>query len=218
MDNISDPFEEVVRDTKDQIRKLSSFQTPSNQTDEIIDDINEALIDLNSSISVMKQSNNIENTSMVSAREYEVQQLQHNFDTIKSNLQSANPTTATSTTDLETNRNEITEDNLDDFTIADPSQVLQQQMFREQSGQLDQLQYSLHNLQNQAHTMGTELNDQSELLDNLDEGVDTLTGKLARGRRQLEWVYEKNKEKWNDCCIILLIAALIILLILAVLI
>lgn len=45
--------------------------------------------------------------------------------------------------------------------------------------------------------------------------MDGVVNKLARGRRQLEWVYEKNKEKYDDCCIGLLIVVLIVLLVLA---
>lgn len=92
---------------------------------------------------------------------------------------------------------------------------LQEQMIREQDTHLDSIHHTMTNLHLQAQTMGNELEDQGELLNEMDTNMDSLSNKLSRGRRQLEWVYEKNKERYNDCCIGLLIVVLIVLLVLA---
>lgn len=217
--DLSDPFDEVLSDTKELINKLNDAKVSATR-EELITDIRESIIDLNNSILVMKNSNNIENSSMVQAREFDLQQLQQQFDKvlqetalIGTTLNDEAPAMHQSdAVDLENNTGSgIPHSN-------DPAQLIQQQMYKEQSTHLDQIHMTMNNLHNQAMTMGNELMDQGELLDNLDENIDSLSSKLQRGRRNLQWVYEKNKEKWNDCCIIVLIVVLVVLLVMAIII
>ncbi|CAG61467.1 uncharacterized protein GVI51_K06347 [Nakaseomyces glabratus] len=220
----ADPFQEVVDDTREQMKRLaqylsqhesSSSISPQDEevaeVQEIVDDIAETLVDLNRSVDVIEKNNangvDIENRRETIAQlkdQYEKLKLRFKVQLDTHNSQAE----ANITVDLEEpdDQNNMTGGQANPF---------QEQMLREQDTQLDDIHQTMKNLHLQAETMGQELEDQGQLLDDMDQGMDTVAGKLARGRRQLEWVYEKNKERYNDCCIMLLIIALIVLLVLA---
>ncbi|KAL3234575.1 Uncharacterized protein RNJ44_03337 [Nakaseomyces bracarensis] len=231
MGDIQDPFEDVVRDTEEQVDKLEQFleqkhryssDTEREEVREIVEDVAETLVDLDKSIDVVARSQ--DGTVDVSHRRSKLALLREKFQKLKSRYKNSgldvtgdndeslgtdHPDDAHVTVDLE-------ESSAQDVDITGGmANPFQEQMLREQDTHLDDIHQTMKNLHLQAETMGQELEDQGQLLDDMDQGMDTVAGKLARGRRQLEWVYEKNKERYNDCCIMLLIIALIVLLVLA---
>lgn len=211
MDSVEDPFDQVVKDTEEQLNILDNYlktHNPDEEVNEIIKDVDETMIDLERSVTVMKRSG-----EDVIEREKRLQHIRRRLEEVKNEkLQSGNG--------IKNN------DVLNDITIEEGenenvdldggmSNPLQEQMLREQDVHLDEIHRTMQNLHIHAQTMGEELESQGHILDEMDENFDSLSSKINRGRRQLEWVYEKNKEKYNDCCIGLLIIVLIILLVLA---
>lgn len=196
-----DPFEQVVKDTREQIDRLSHYLSGNafqqdDEVAEIMQDVAETIEDLDKSVVVMAR-----NGQDTRSRELEVRSLEQALQQLKN--QRPEPV-------------EEEEPNVTTSTHENPFEnPMQEQLLREQDTHLDSIHHTMTNLHLQAQTMGNELEDQGELLNEMDTNMDSLTGKLARGRRQLEWIYQKNSERYNDCCIVLLIAALIVLLILA---
>ncbi|QLQ78364.1 hypothetical protein HG537_0A06110 [Torulaspora globosa] len=192
-----DPFEQVVKDTREQIDRLSHYVSGNgyqrdDEVAEIIQDVAETIEDLNKSLVVMAR-----NDQDTRDRETEVRGLEQALQRLKDQKPPPNDTEQPSA-------------NENPFQNA-----MQEQLLREQDTHLDSIHQTMTNLHLQAQTMGNELEDQGQLLDEMDSNMDSIGSKLARGRRQLEWIYQKNSERYNDCCIVLLIAALIVLLVLA---
>lgn len=225
--DIQDPFEDVVRDTEEQVTRLEQFleqrhkyttDTEKEELREIVEDVDETLEDLDKSIDVLAKNGDINNTVDIAGRRSRLGQLRQKFEKLQSEYKSTElgkPAEASHADDVNitVDLDENSAHNVDlTGGMANP---FQDQMLREQDTHLDDIHQTMKNLHLQAETMGQELEDQGQLLDDMDQGMDTVAGKLARGRRQLEWVYEKNKERYNDCCIMLLIIALIVLLVLA---
>lgn len=215
-----DPFEQVARDTRGQIERLSVFlqNNPSNEAHgevtEVMQDIEETIQDLNKSLQVIERSG-----KSTLDRQNEVGSLKDAYHKLRQRIADNATTNSTGL-----NNNNVAWQQEQDQREATASQTplqdnydnpFQEQMLREQDVQLDGIHHTMTNLHLQAQTMGDELQDQSELLQDMDTNMDTIGNKLSRGRRQLEWIYERNKEKYNNCCIILLIVALIVLLVLA---
>lgn len=201
-----DPFEQVVKDTKEQIERLAHYLNGKSNEDneevqDIIQDVEETIEDLQKSVSVMQK--NGQNTV---GRESQVQHLRETLQ--KLNIQRKTP----SATALNLQHDQDEEQENTSHQFENP---FQEQMLREQDTHLDSIHHTMTNLHLQAQTMGEELEDQGQILNDMDTNIDTLSNKLSRGRRQLEWIYEKNKERYNDCCIGLLIAVLLVLLVLA---
>lgn len=212
--SIEDPFDQVLEDTREQLTRLVNY-LPSHSIDgeimEIINDVTETISDLDRSLVVMKrnQGDTSERESKLNELKQQLGDLekQYNIDEhLQSHLESGNPISMDVANDGDDNNQSLPANQLNG---------LQDQILQEQDIQLDNIHQTMKNLHLQAQTMGEELEDQSRILDGLDSNFDSVTNKLNRSRRQLEWVYEKNKEKFNDCCILLLIVALIILLVLA---
>lgn len=212
--SIEDPFDQVLEDTREQLTRLVNY-LPSHSIDgeimEIINDVTETISDLDRSLVVMKrnQGDTSERESKLNELKQQLGDLekQYNIDEhLHSHLESGNPISMDVANDGDDNNQSLPANQLNG---------LQDQILQEQDIQLDNIHQTMKNLHLQAQTMGEELEDQSRILDGLDSNFDSVTNKLNRSRRQLEWVYEKNKEKFNDCCILLLIVALIILLVLA---
>ncbi|GAV52996.1 hypothetical protein ZYGR_0AI02780 [Zygosaccharomyces rouxii] len=209
-----DPFEQVAQDTRDQIERLSVYlqNNPSNDADnevrEVMQDIEETIEDLEKSLQVIERSGN-----STLERQNEVSSLKSTYEKLKLGMSNSSTKISNMAWQQEEEEREANavqrplQDNYDN--------PFQEQMLREQDVQLDSIHHTMTNLHMQAQTMGDELQDQGELLQDMDTNMDTIGNKLSRGRRQLEWIYERNKEKYNDCCIMLLIIALIVLLVLA---
>nr|CAO98829.1 t-SNARE [Nakaseomyces delphensis] len=225
MSNIQDPFEDVVCDTEEQVTRLEQFleqhhkyttEAEMKEVREIVDDVAETLEDLDKSIAIVAKTQN--NTVDVAGRRHRLSQLEEKFLKLKTQFNSSELGTSAKTSHIDDVNVtvDLEENNPNDVNITGgASNPFQEQMLREQDTHLDDIHQTMKNLHLQAETMGQELEDQGQLLSDMDQGMDTVAGKLARGRRQLEWVYEKNKERYNDCCIMLLIIALIVLLVLA---
>lgn len=197
---MDDPFDQVADDTIEQVGRLREYLAShgrDQEVEEILQDIDETMGDLERSIGVMKRSG-----QDVEVREAKLAGIRADVAALKGSqpVQDESESVIPGSTD-------------------DPSggqaNPFQAQILQEQDEHLDSIHKTMQNLHLHAQTMGQELEDQGQLLDELDENFDSLTSKVQRGRRQLEWIYEKNKEKYNDCCIGLLIIALIVLLVLA---
>lgn len=96
-------------------------------------------------------------------------------------------------------------------------ELYQQQLMEEQDIQLDSVFHTVGNLRSQANTMGQELGEQAEMLEEFETAVDRSAGKLKRGMKRIEIFLKKNEDSRSNCCIGVLIAVLIILLVLVVL-
>ncbi|CAL9727677.1 t-SNARE affecting a late Golgi compartment protein 1 [Monosporozyma unispora] len=223
--SVEDPFDQVLEDTKEQLTRLTNY-LPShgidNEVIDIIKDVQDTINDLERSLLVMQRSSLDTQQRETNLTKVRVQLNQfikdYNIDTT---AQSSFVPAQTNFVPQEQQQPIQQIGEVKNSTNGDvnngPStgDALQEQMLQEQDVHLDNIHHTMQNLHLQAQTMGEELEDQGQLLDDLDTNFDSVTNKLNRSRRQLEWVYEKNKEKFNDCCIILLIIALIVLLVLA---
>lgn len=109
----------------------------------------------------------------------------------------------------------------------------QMEMMHEQDEALDGVFQTVGNLRAQADTMGRELEEQAEMLEDTENITDRVGGKLQTGMKKIRYVIEKNEgelwfgycrvrrlifcaDRYSSCCIGLLILVLIILLILVI--
>ncbi|KAG0297825.1 hypothetical protein BGZ98_000421 [Dissophora globulifera] len=92
----------------------------------------------------------------------------------------------------------------------------QQMLMQEQDQQLDGVMHTVLNMRDIASTMNDELQDQSMLLDDLDEHVDRTAGRLGKAMRRMNHFIKQNEETKASCCIGILIMVLIILLVLVI--
>ncbi len=69
----------------------------------------------------------------------------------------------------------------------------QMEIMHEQDEALDGVFQTVGNLHQQADTMGRELEEQAELLDETDQIVDRVGGKLGQGLKKIRYVIEKNE-------------------------
>ncbi|KAG0045913.1 hypothetical protein BGZ83_008887 [Gryganskiella cystojenkinii] len=92
----------------------------------------------------------------------------------------------------------------------------QQMLMQEQEQQLDGVMHTVLNMREIATTMNHELQDQSLLLDDLDEHVDRTAGGLQKAMKRMNRFIKDNEESKSSCCIGILVIVLIILLILVV--
>ncbi|KAF5101864.1 hypothetical protein DV451_002049 [Geotrichum candidum] len=92
--------------------------------------------------------------------------------------------------------------------------LMYQEAIASQDNMLDSVYNTVSNLNQQAHIMSQELEDQSNLIEDFERQVDTSQDRLARGMKRVNWVIENNRETLSSCCITLLIVALIVLLVL----
>ncbi|CCE62912.1 hypothetical protein TPHA_0D02760 [Tetrapisispora phaffii CBS 4417] len=208
-----DIFDQVASDIREQIERLKSIDYVSKaeieEYNEGVEDIKDTINDLQKSAEVIRRND----PASAQVKEVEVASLRKLLKDLENDK-------------INKRKNYNEENKVSNFmdgeqndtsrTTGNVENAVQTQMFQEQSDQLDVIHLTMDQLQQQARTMGDELLDQGELLDQMDDGMDTLGGKLNRGKKQLEWIYEKNRERWNDCCIVLLIIALIVLLVVAV--
>lgn len=92
--------------------------------------------------------------------------------------------------------------------------LMYQEAIASQDNMLDSVYNTVSNLNQQAHIMSQELEDQSNLIEDFERQVDTSQDRLARGMKRVNWVIENNRETLSSCCISLLIVVLIVLLVL----
>ncbi|EGV66353.1 hypothetical protein PSN45_003039 [Yamadazyma tenuis] len=223
-----DPFTDVEEDAWSQIRVLDSiilnadiiteelkldFSNGFQELEEIITDLNEAL---NVSQANPQQFQltvaDIENRHGVLEKlEKKKRSLSSIWKEKTNDSKRSRPVTAMS--------NRISQDGSNPFTDqhkidGEFEQFQQQEMIRDQDLQLDTIHETMRNLNQQAMIMGSELEDQGMMLDELDTNLDRVDNRLQRGLKRVNWIIEKNKERGSDWCIGILVVALVVLLIL----
>lgn len=72
-------------------------------------------------------------------------------------------------------------------------QQRQEQIMQQQDEALDDVFKTVGNLRAQADTMGRELEEQADLLDDVDNIADRVGGKLQTGLKKIGWVIRKNE-------------------------
>lgn len=72
-------------------------------------------------------------------------------------------------------------------------QQRQEEIMHEQDEALDDVFKTVGNLRAQADTMGRELEEQADLLDDVDNVADRVGGKLQNGIKKIGWVIRKNE-------------------------
>ena len=87
-------------------------------------------------------------------------------------------------------------------------------MMREQDQHLDGVFQTVGNLRRQADDMGRELEEQSGMLEAVDNLADRVGGRLQTGMKKMQEVVKANEDRLSSYCIGLLIMVLIILLVL----
>lgn len=118
---------------------------------------------------------------------------------------------------LMSNRLSYDDDNpFSDANATEGHSWQEQQMLQEQDLQLDLIHQTMHNLNQQAQLMGSELESQGFMLDDLDRDMDTMDSKMQRGMKRINRFIEKNKELASNWCIGILIVVLVVLLVLVV--
>ncbi|AET39562.1 Tlg1p Ecym_4525 [Eremothecium cymbalariae DBVPG len=206
----SDPFYQVLEDAKEQLEQLlqhleNSSVVQYSEIQEIINEVEETIQDLDSSVTILSREENSDENE-ISNRRLRIQSLRDQLAIVKKKAEKGQA--LNSSTDFLTTE-ESAAGGIDSIG------ALQEQMLREQDSHLDNIHHTMQNLHAQATTMGQELHDQSAIMQDLEGGIDTVMSKLSRGRRKLEWIYEQNSERYNDCCVGLLIVILIVLVILS---
>lgn len=103
-----------------------------------------------------------------------------------------------------------------DQSIMDNQQIhaYHKQVLRDQDEQLDLLSQSVGRQRVLGIQMGNELEEQNELLDDVERGVDRHTGALDRARKRLGHVARKSKDNWSWVTIGILICILVLLIVL----
>lgn len=121
------------------------------------------------------------------------------------------------------------EDQEDDGDYEAWQEQRQMEIMHEQDEALEGVFQTVGNLRAQADTMGRELEEQAEMLDNVDNTMQRVGGKLQNNMKKLTYVIRKNEgeytwqilccaaltfpDRWSSCCIVVLIVVLIILLV-----
>lgn len=77
-------------------------------------------------------------------------------------------------------------------------QQRQEEIMHEQDEALDDVFKTVGNLRAQADTMGRELEEQADLLDDVDNITDRVGSKLQTGIKKIGWVIRKNEGTFSD--------------------
>lgn len=89
--------------------------------------------------------------------------------------------------------NDFDEDEDSEDGYGEFEQQRQEQIMHEQDEALDDVFVTVGNLRAQADTMGRELEEQADLLDDVDNVADRVGGKLQNGIKKIGWVIRKNE-------------------------
>ncbi|KAI9207433.1 syntaxin 6, N-terminal-domain-containing protein [Polychytrium aggregatum] len=89
----------------------------------------------------------------------------------------------------------------------------QQQIMRHQDQQLDGISSTITGMREVATVIGMELDDQTRLIEDVDERVDTTSGKLKAGMKRLDNFIQSNSNKKQQITICILVIILIIVLV-----
>lgn len=226
-----DPFAEVEQDCWSQIHLLESFVSNTSYiTDESTLDfqnnyqeLHETLEDLRQAVHIL-ESNPAQfklTSSDIATRKQVMAQLISKSRELNEEWtrRATNPHRVREVTSM---NNRISQDaareDADPFTDTaridlEFDQYQQQEMIQEQDTQLDAIHITMQNLNQQATLMGSELEEQGFMLEDLDQELDTVGGKIKRGMKRVNFVIEKNRETASTCCIGVLVVVLCILLV-----
>lgn len=226
-----DPFAEVEQDCWSQIHLLETFvHDTSYITDEATLDfqnnyqeLHETLEDLRQAVHIL-ESNPAQfklTSSDIATRKQVLAQLVSKSQELNREWtrRATNPHRVREVTSMN-NRisQDAARDDTDPFTDSaridlEFDQYQQQEMIHEQDTQLDAIHITMQNLNQQATLMGSELEEQGFMLEDLDQELDTVGGKIQRGMKRVNYVIEKNRETASMCCIGVLVVVLCILLV-----
>lgn len=222
-----DPFNEVEEDCWSQIHALEGFisQTKFITEDSKMDfhnnyqELAETLEDLRQAVKI-SESNPSQfslNLSDIVTRKQILAQLQQKIAQLQEewNDRVRNPHRVREVTTMS---NRISQDGDNPFSDtqridSEFNQFQQQETIQNQDLQLDSIHQTMHNLNQQATLMGSELEDQGFMLEDLDQEMDLVGSKLQRGLKRVNYVIEKNKESASNWCIGILVVVLCILLV-----
>lgn len=225
-----DPFAEVELDSWNQIRVLQDFidktdfsEDASLDFDNNYQELHETLEDLRQAVHI-SESNPKEfrlTLSDIANRKQVLAQLESKTLSLKQEWlrRSLDPHRTRQITSV---NNRISQDTSREasnpFTDAERvdqefNHFQEQEMIQEQDTQLDAIHITMQNLNQQAMLMGSELEEQGYMLEDLDQEMDSVAGKLQRGLKRVNHVIEKNRETASNCCIGILVVVLTILLV-----
>lgn len=221
-----DPFSEVEEDCWAQIRGLEQFvaSTPHVTEEAKLDfhnayqELVETLDDLRQAVRILEASpaQFSLTSSDIASRKQILLQLQDRIAQLYDgwNDRVLNPHRQREVTTM-SNRISQDENPFADSERVDRAFSLfqEQEMIEEQDLQLDLIHRTMQNLNQQATLMGGELEEQGFMLDDLDQELDTVGGKLQRGLKRVNYVIEKNRETASNWCIGVLVVVLCILLV-----
>lgn len=214
-----DPFNEVLADAQHQQQSLSDFLSKlSKITNENSIDFQNNLQELHETIQDLKES--VESTrenpesfglssTEIATRADIVTKLEDSYLNLQNQWESKQNKGPSNAFKRFEDQESIPEQQLH-------SQHLQQELIREQDQHLDGVYTSMQNINQQARVMGTELEQQAYIMEDLEADLDRVGTKVGRGLKRVEHVIRANQERASDCCIGLLIVALIVLLVLVV--
>ncbi|CDR41120.1 CYFA0S06e02080g1_1 [Cyberlindnera fabianii] len=220
-----DPFIEVLEDAKQQEKDLSQFvQRTRIITDDAnanflnnLQDLTETIEDLNESIESSRSNPEFFKISTQTLKEREgiVAGLKKASEELRSQWTQKKSSSGGGVAETQASDGSNPFARYDDDPDAANAQFnayQQQEMIREQDQHLDGVYASMQTINQQARAMGTELEEQGYLMEELEGDLDRVGGKVGRGLKRVEHVIRANQERASDCCIGLLIVALIILL------
>lgn len=228
-----DPFNDVQDDCWSQIHNLEDFILKTKYITEdaktdfqySYQDLNETLQDLSQAVTVSEtnpekfqlNSTDITNRKQVLEElEGKIKSLQNDWHTKLADPNRQREITTMSNRISQDNTGQDDPFNDNNRVDSEFEQFQQQEYIQNQDLQLDSIHQTMHNLNQQATMMGSELEEQGFMLEGLDEDMDIVGSKVQRGLKRVGFILEKNKERASDCCIGLLVAALCVLLILVI--
>lgn len=192
----------------------------SREFQETIDDIDDNLVDLEEVVRAVESQpqkygissdETFERRTFVDQVRIDIEQMQKDLDSPFTNISNGS--------DKPLKQSIWTEGELKRDSILNPQLTQQYQLLlmNEQDTQLDHVFGTVQNLREQASIMGRELEEQSELIEEVDMRVERMHEKIKRGFKNMKGIIKQNEDAVSSFCIAILIVILIVLLILIIL-
>merc|ERR1711991_52388 len=102
----------------------------------------------------------------------------------------------------------------DNQTFVDAELGTRQELMERQDEDLTEVSHVVRNLHSMGKEMNRELDAQANLLNDFDDEVDTVGGRLKRTMAKLDNLSDKIKDGGSMCCIVFLVLVLVVLLVL----